>query len=124
VQISQANALLLTAALLGVVFFAYFFKLMSSAPEQRALLVGSKPGKLINFAVTVPLILLLVLGPQAAKIWAAAALFPVMLFITWRQHRWLLAHGAQPAFVRRLSVVSVIGGIAMAVLVGAMVAGA
>lgn len=120
---SPPNILLIIAGVLGAVFFFSFYRLMSREPEQRALVIGSQPSKVVDFVVTIPLVLLLVFGPAQAKIFAAAAIFPAMLILTWHQRRWLIAHGARRTFVNRLSIVSAMGGLALAAFASALILG-
>jgi hypothetical protein len=121
---SFANILLSVALVVGALSFVYFFRLVTREPDQRALLVGSKPGKYVNVVVTVPLVVALAFGSFPIRVAAAACLFPAILFLAVYQHRWLLARGAKRAFLNRLLVSSVGFSLAIASFAGAMVLGA
>lgn len=121
---SLANILLSVALVVGAPSFVYFFRLMKQEPDESALLVKSRPGKLVNLIVTVPIICALVFGAFSLRIVAAACLFPAILFLALFQRQWLLRHGAKPAFLNRLLISSVGFGLAIALFAGAMVLGA
>lgn len=121
---SPANILLGITMILAALSFIAFFRLMAREPDQRALVTGSKPGKLINFLVIVPLICILAFGPETARLIAAVAIFPAMLFLSSLQRRWLLTRGASRTFLNSLMVSSVGFGLSVAAFAGAMILGA
>jgi hypothetical protein len=121
---SLANILLGIAVIVGGLSFVYFARLMQRMPTQRALLTGSKPGKYVNFIVVIPAALTLVFGSFPIRVVAAACLLLAILGLAVYQHRWLRAHGAEPAFLRQLLVSSLGFGLAVTSFAGSMVLGA
>lgn len=121
---SLANIFLCVALAIGALSFGYFARVVTREPDQRALLVGSKPGKYFNFIVTIPLIVVLVIGSYPFRVAAAVCLIVVMVFLAAYQHRWLVARGAKRTFLNGLRVSSIGFVLAIASFAGSMVLGA
>lgn len=113
------NVLATVSACVGATSLYVYFRLFARDPEQSALIAKSKPGAVVNFLTTVPLLCLLMLGSPSTKVFASVAVLPVMLLLSWHNRRWLLANGADRAFVNRLLLPSALGAIALAVFVAA-----
>ena len=120
---SLANIFLCVALAVGALSFIYFARVVIREPDQRALLVGSKPGEYFNFIVTIPLVVLLVVGSYHVRVAAAVCLVVVMAFLAAYQHRWLVARGAKRTFLNGLLVSSLGFVLAIASFAGSMVFG-
>lgn len=96
------NILATVAVCVGATSLYLYCRLFVREPEQSALIAKSKPGSLVIFLSTAPLFCLFMLGPSSAKVFASVTIWPVLLFLSWYNRRWLLANGANRAFVNRL----------------------
>ena len=76
------------------------------------------------FVTTAPLFCLLMLGPSSAKVFASVTIWPVLLFLSWYNRRWLLANGANRAFVNRLFLLpAALSAVALAAFEAAVLLG-
>ena len=92
-------------------------------PSQRELFLASKPGKYINFLVTIPALIAFVLGSPSIRLIAAILLLIATILLTVYKRRWLRTHGAEPAFLKQLLVSSVGFGLAYIAFCGSLVIG-
>lgn len=117
------NILALASVLVCITSVCLFLRLFPLNPEQPALIEKSKPGAVINFITFVPLFFLLILGSRSAKVIASVAALPVLLLLTWYHFRWLLANGADRAFIRRLILPSTLSTLGLVLFVVAVLLG-
>ena len=118
------NILATIAVCVGATSLYLYCRLFVLEPEQSALIAKSKPGSLVIFFTTAPLFCLLMLGSSGAKVFASVTIWPVLLFLSWYNRRWLLANGADRAFVKRMFMLpAALSAVALAAFVAAVLLG-
>jgi hypothetical protein len=105
----------IAAAAALCVYAILFIRLVSPAPEQRALLRRTSP--LLITALACASLLVLVFGPARFQIAALVLAILLALFGAYRQHKAMASLGASPAFLRKLAQISVLAFLAI-ILVG------
>jgi hypothetical protein len=107
------------ASVVGVLSIIMFLGLRVSAPKQGALYATVRTGDFDRWTrvLLVPLIVLVFLGPHVFKVAAGVGILAISSLSILLQHRRLLLEGFDQRFVRRLSVILVIGQIAVLALI-------
>lgn len=122
---NRPELLLSLAGAAGAVSLGLFFNLFSKlSPELRdALANKSKPGKAINIAVLLPLMLLLFLSKGPVHTVTATALTAAVTVLNLIHRRSLIALGFDRSFLVRLQLHSALSFVAVALLIEALASG-
>lgn len=119
----NSELLLDASTIIGIAMICMFVLLMARASGQAALFIRSRvstPDRIMRMA-SLPLLLLLVAGPQHVKLITGFILILGALISIRLQHLRLLADGLQPGFVHRITALSLLGSVGFSAFVGAMV---
>lgn len=119
----NSEFLLDASTLIGLAMICMFVLLMARSSAQAALFIRSRvstPDRIMRTA-SLPLLLLLVAGPQQFKLIVGFVLIVSALISIRLQHVRLMADGLQPNFVQRVTALSLMGSVAFSAFVGAMV---
>lgn len=124
-RMNRPELLLSLAGAAGAVSLGLFFNLFSKlSPKLRdALANKSKPGKAINIAVLLPLMLLLFLSKGPVHTVTATALTAAVTVLNLIHRRSLIALGFDRSFLVRLQLHSALSFVAVALLIEALASG-
>lgn len=117
------NVIAAIAAGVGATSLGLFFRLFAKYPEQSAQLANSKHHGRIQTLCTIPLLLLVFVGPTPVRGVSAIAILFIVLVLSWYSRRSLLAGGADRIFLNRLLLPSFLSVLALTIFTVAVFSG-
>ena len=111
---SPTNIAVVAGACVAVSLLFFFINFFRLGPEhQLAFRKDSKPGKLVNAAIVLPLVVGIVLGPISLKPYFAGALAAFSVLSIPIQHQSLIRLGLARSWVNLNSSISCLGSVGM-----------